>query len=123
MTQEVDDAAASVIDLVHRTTLSLSTEKATQADLHAALVMAGIGAEREVRLAPGDIIDLLLPCGLGIEVKLRGAQKRRVFAQLVRYAGHERIRGLLLVTNLPMGLPPVIQGKPAWSASLGRGWL
>lgn len=100
----------------------LSNEKRAQADLAGALAAAGIAVEREVRLAPGDIIDLL--CGdIGIEVKLKGARKRAVWAQLERYARHDRIAGLILASNLAMGLPASAGGKPLWFLPLGRAWI
>ena len=120
---DLQRVAGQVASLVRGFRIDLSNEKAAQAELHLGFEAAGLDVEREVRLAPGDIIDMMLPCGLGIEVKLRGAQKRRVFGQMVRYASHERVAGLLLISNMAMGLPPSINGKPAWYVSLGYGWL
>ena len=41
----------------------------------------------------------------------------------MRYAKHEKVQRLLLVTNVPMGLPRTIEGKPAHQARLGEAWL
>lgn len=69
---------------------------------------------REVRLSPRDRIDFLCAAGVGIEVKVQGtAAKAR--AQLERYAKHDQIRGLILVTNrcqVAAGLPTELNGKP-----------
>ena len=46
-----------------------------------------------------------------------------VFRQLKRYAAHDEVNELVLVTNLSMGLPPEIDGKPTYYASLGVAWL
>lgn len=71
-----------------------------------------------------DIPDFFLPSGLAIEVKLKTQRsKMDVFRQLQRYAAHEEVRALLLITNLSMGLPSTIGGKPAYYAALGAAWL
>lgn len=101
----------------------LSDEKRTQADIAEALVAEGLSFRREARLAPGDVIDFLVQERFGVEIKLRGARKKDVYRQLQRYAGHDTIEGLLLVSNLSMGLPAEIEGKPVWFLSLGQAWL
>lgn len=103
--------------------VDLSSEKRTQADIAAALERGGFAFEREVRLAPGDVIDFMVEGFIGIEVKLRGAQKKAVFRQLQRYAAHDRVRDLVFASNLSMGLPETIGGKPVWFVALGRAWL
>lgn len=115
--------ASRIVELIHNSRLDLSDEKRTQADLAAMLTFHGFSFEREKRLAHRDIPDFLLPSGLVIELKLGGAGKMDVWRQLRRYAIHQEVAGLLLATNLSMGLPADIDGKPAWYASLGRGWL
>lgn len=114
---------ADIVRLVQSRRLSLSDEKATQADLECALTEAGIPFEREKRLSAADIVDFLVDGRIAVECKLRGNQKMAVFKQLRRYAGLATVQELVLVTNLSMGLPPAIEGKPAYYASLGRAWL
>ena len=116
-------SAAPIVALLQGARLSLASEKGTQADIAALLDRAGIQAEREHRLSDRDIPDFMLPGGIALEVKLRGQSKSDVFRQLVRYAAFEQVRELVLATNLSMGLPREICGKPAFYASLGRGWL
>lgn len=74
-----------------------------------------VGADdREVSLSPRDRIDFLLPSGLGIEVKVAGTPGD-VWRQLGRYAGHERVARLLLVTTRARharGGPLELAGKP-----------
>ena len=77
--------------------------------------------EREVRLAPGDIVDFMIG-GVAIEVKI-GGRKRSIYDQCERYCEHERVEALVLATSVAMGFPPEIKGKPCYVASLGRGWL
>lgn len=87
-----------------------------ETELHEALAevlrRAGYGFEREVRLAPGDRIDLLVG-DLGVEVKIKGGPSG-VAEQLDRYLTHERVAGLLLVTDRVQlaRIAPSLRGKP-----------
>jgi hypothetical protein len=116
--------AAAIVRHLSLVRADLSDEKRAQADLFAALtpVFTDPPVEREVRLGAGDVIDFMIG-GVGIEVKLKGARKADVYRQLGRYARHDRVSGLILATNLSMGLPKEIDGKPAWFVSLGKAWL
>src|SRR5215213_4342564 len=117
-------SAETIVKLLHSHRIDLSSEKRAQDDIETILTQQGIPHVREYRLSGRDIVDFFLAkTGLGIEVKLKGAAKMAVFRQLKRYAAHDAVRSLLLVTNLSMGLPPEIGGKPAHYASLGRAWL
>lgn len=112
-----------VLYLVSRTRLSLSTEKLAQADLEEAMIRAQIPFEREKRLAPGDIVDFLVNGAIAVELKIKGAQRRAIYRQLERYAGHPDVEAIVLVTNLSMALPTTIKDKPAFVASMGAAWL
>jgi hypothetical protein len=101
--------------------LPLSDEKILQAEMASVFLGAGIAFDREVRLGDGDIVDFMVG-GTAIEVKIKGA-RRAIYRQLERYARHERVAAILLATNVPMGLPALIGGKPAAVAELGRCWL
>lgn len=123
-TAQLELQAGFVVGVIQRYRIELSSEKRTQEQIEEALIKEGLKFEREPKLSPSDIPDFLMTeTGLAIEVKIKGARKRSVLRQLERYASHERVRGLLLVTNLSMGLPASISAKPAWYASLGRGWI
>jgi hypothetical protein len=127
MTQNVNDTllneALRIARLIERARLPLSSEKAVQADLGAVLSQANIAHEREYRLNDRDIPDFFLPGGVVLEVKMKGARKMDVYRQLERYAAHSDVHALVLVTNLAMGMPAAINGKPVLMTSLGRGWL
>lgn len=117
-----DVLAGFVKDLVQRSRISLSDEKSAQGDIEALLDAHEVPFTREYRLNGTDIADFLLKNGLAIEVKLRGS-KMAVFRQIERYARYPRVTGVLLVSNLAMGLPEEVFGKPLFFASLGRGWV
>lgn len=117
-----------IIALIERSRLPLADEKALQAEMAMLFAGAGLFVDREVRLSPDDIVDFLafepmeLFYGLAIEVKIKG-QRRAIYKQLERYCGHPRVTGIVLATNIVLGLPPRINGKPVTLANLGRGWL
>lgn len=93
------------------------------------LLSGGAVTLREVRLDARDRVDLLVTTAaghrIGIEVKIsrpgRAAPKERVMEQLTRYAKHEQIDALVLVstTSRHAGLPPVIGGVPVRVVVLG----
>jgi hypothetical protein len=59
-----------------------------------------------------------------IECKMHGkSRKMEVFRQLSRYAAHADVTAIVLASNMSIGLPPDIAGKPLYSASISRGWL
>lgn len=110
-----------VVELLSRLRLPLADEKALQERIAEAFTLAGFVFEREVRLSPGDIIDFMVG-DCGVEVKIKG-RRREIFKQCVRYCSHERVHALVLATNIPMGLPESINGKPVAICDLGRAWL
>lgn len=73
-------------------------EFALHASIAEILGLQGIEFEREVVLGPRDRIDFLCDGGVGIEAKTDGGVSD-VIAQLYRYAQHECISGLILVTT------------------------
>lgn len=106
---------------LRRQRFSTIQEKQTQADIEQFLISQGIHFEREKRLSEKDIPDFMLD-GIVLEVKTRCSRKA-IYRQLERYAQHEEVQGLMLLTGTSMGLPPDINGKPAMVVSLGEGWL
>ncbi len=113
----------SLLAFVNARRFPLGTEKAAQAALEKELRKAGIEHRREFRLSAEDIVDFMFPdTGLVAELKMKKSPGA-IYEQCRRYCLHEGVTGLVLVTNAAMGLPPTIEGKPAYVASLGRGWL
>lgn len=100
-------------------------EKQTQQQVENFLSLMGYSFEREQRLTRQDIPDFLIdiPYGkIAIEVKLR-YPKRQIYRQLERYAQHDDVKGIILLTGTSMGLPSEIHGKPCVLVSLGEGWM
>jgi hypothetical protein len=119
----IGEDVARIGAILAKARIDLSNEKAAQTAIAETLAEGGMRLEREHRLSARDRPDFFLPeSGLAVEVKLR-AGRMDVYRQLRRYASHEAVRGLLLVSNTAMALPVEIEGKPAFSISLGRAWL
>ncbi len=115
--------AETIVQLVRRSRFDLSSEKKLQADLEEALKREGIAYEREKRLSGRDIPDFFID-GVVVECKMhKKAQKMAIFKQLSRYAEHVDVKAIVLASNVPMGLPKEINGKPLYAASLSTGWL
>ena len=119
----ISDKTIDLVRLIQRQRLDLSDEKSLQAQLADVFSSNGIEFEREKVLSPRDIPDFMVSGGIVIECKLRGARKMDVYKQLCRYAEHASVRSLVLASNLSLGLPPEINGKPVFCASFSKGWL
>ena len=103
----------------------MQSEKLLQAEIAVALLEGlpddGWRLMREERLDKDNIIDFLID-DIGIEVKIKGG-KREIFRQCTRYCEFERVKTLILVTNISMGFPPTINGKDCYLFKLGQAWL
>jgi hypothetical protein len=119
---------SDLVALIEAHRLPLSDEKDLQAELARVFDVAGIIYQREVSLSFADIPDFMvfgapgLTRGIAVEVKIKG-QRRAIYRQIERYCAHEDVTGLVLATNVPMGVPDTIHGKPVALARLSRGWL
>lgn len=120
---EIEAHARQLVALIQRHRFDLSSEKRLQEQLEEVLVANGYAFEREKRLSAMDIPDFVVSGGIVVECKLRGARKMDIYRQLCRYATHAEVTSLILASNIAMGLPPDIQGKPLYAASTSRGWL
>ncbi|MBS9476219.1 hypothetical protein [Ancylobacter radicis] len=99
----------------------LNDEKKLQAAMQEHLDGGGRAFTREHVLGPGDVVDFMVD-GIAVEVKIKG-QRRAIYRQCKRYAAHEAVEGLLLITNVAMGFPEDMEGKPTAVLNLGRAWL
>lgn len=114
--------ATELVAVLRRNRLPSSSEAALQLQIEVVLKEAGVGYDREARLAPGERIDFLVSGGTGIEAKTR-CGKRAIYRQLERYAECDLIKSLILVTGSALGLPAAINGNPLFHVSLGRASL
>ena len=114
--------AEVVATLIGTGRYELGSEKSTQTGIEQQLRAHLPEVRREHRLAPGDVVDFFVD-GVAVEVKLKRNQPASILRQLERYARHDAVQAIVLVTNRAMGLPPEINGKPAYYVSLGRAWL
>lgn len=89
----------------------------------AELAAAGVAAEHEARVGPRLRPDFLTAGGTLVEVKKRRPNATRTIAQLSRYAGHKRVRAIVLVSErgVPF-LPEDLSGKPLRQVSLAAVW-
>lgn len=114
--------AEEIVMLLRTARLAASSEAALQASIGEVLTAAGVPHVAEHRLSAGSRIDYLAEQIIGIEAKVK-YPKRAIFRQLERYAAHEGISALILVTGTALGLPPLILGKPLFYVSIGRSSL
>lgn len=123
-TEYSNPAVEDLIRLLRRGRFDLSTEKHLQAGVEQVLSAEGVRFEREKGLSDRDIPDFLVSGGIVIECKLhKKARKMEVYRQLCRYAEHADVTAIILASNISMGLPTDINGKPTFVASLSHGWL
>lgn len=118
----IDATVSAVIATIRAHQLPLCEESALHRVLADLLADAGLKVSCEHVLGPSERLDLMVEGGLAIECKLRGG-RRNIYRQLQRYARHDEVQALLLVTNTAMGLPPEIDGKPVFYCGLGEAWL
>lgn len=118
-------ALARLCDFCSKQRLDMALEKRAQVDLETALKEAGFKFKREQVLSKRDIPDFVVTIdghAIVLELKTR-AQRKAIYRQLERYAEHESVDGLLLMTGTAMGLPSHINNKPSRVVSMGGGWL
>lgn len=108
-------------NFIGRHRFPITDEKETQREIEKALAGAGMDFGREVRLSDQDTVDFMVG-KVALEVKLKGSPMK-IYRQLARYAEHESVEAILLVTARSMTLPATINGKPAAVVSLCRAWL
>lgn len=86
-----------LVDILGAYRFNFVGERQLQDGIEAVLQQESIAARREVRLSGRDRIDFLTG-GVGIEVKTAGSSAN-LLRQLARYAEHDEIRSLIVVTN------------------------
>lgn len=114
-------SATDVAALISRCRFRYTDEIRLHEGIAAALAAAGVAFEREVALSPLDRIDFLVG-DVGVEVKVAGAASR-VDRQLARYAKHDRVAALILVTDREQAaaVRNCLNGKPVLVVRLRGG--
>ena len=104
--------AREIDALIQRHRFRFVDEEELQDSLVLLFENSAIKFEREVRLWEGDRLDFLVD-GIAIEVKIQG-QKTSLIQQLLRYARHDRVHELLVVTSKRRlcDLPASLGAKP-----------
>jgi hypothetical protein len=111
----------AIFECLSRQRFPLNDEIKLHQAIAAEFDAAGISYEREVRLDSKNRIDFM--CGdIGLECKIKGG-KMSIFRQIERYAEFDEIKKLILVTNVPTGFPPEVNGKPVYILNLAKAWL
>lgn len=112
MSDPLDDSIDAIEALLKSKRYRFNDELALQGGIAQVFTKAQLDFEAEVRLSPTDRIDFIVGA-VGIEVKVRGTDEA-AHMQLLRYAEHDRILGLLLVSGTKRigDIPPLMRGKP-----------
>lgn len=112
----------TLVQHLRRQRYRVGQEAWLQADIEGALAAMDVEFKREARLTARDRIDFLVQGGIGIEAKAR-CSPRQIFRQLERYAAHDTITSLILISGTATGLPAIINGRPLFYISTGRAAL
>lgn len=100
----------------------LGNEALLQEDVERQLQIRSFPYKREMVLGPADRVDFLVDGHIALELKIKG-QRRRILHQMERYAAHDCVESLILMTLVASGFPPAINGKPVYVVKLGLSGL
>ena len=113
-----------IVDILRTARLRASSEAQLQLSIAERLNQfeGDFSYKREVILSPKDRPDFIVDGGIVIEAKTKCA-RRTIWRQIARYAEHECVTALILVTGTALGVPPTASGKPIFYVSRGRTFL
>lgn len=119
--------ASEIVALLTAHRYACVTEGEFQDAVAEVLRRASLVFEREVTLGGGDRIDFLVDGGIGLELKTQGTPIA-IARQLQRYARHDRIVELVLVTTravhqIALSVQRSFGGKPLFVARVQGGLL
>jgi hypothetical protein len=117
MSTEATVVAKSVARLLEQARFRFTDEAGLQAGI-GALLRAGLPSStdvvREHRLSGRDRVDFMVGGSVAVEVKIHGSDAS-VVRQLIRYAEHDAVRAIVLVTSVARHvtvMPDALMGKP-----------
>ena len=118
-------ALREIAELLSGYAYTFDCEASLQAGVAAVLEAGGVKNDREERLGAGDRIDFW--CwqeDIGVECKIDGPSMA-VTRQLLRYANHDKVRGLILVTSRMRHkeVPTTLNGIPVELVCIAEGAL
>lgn len=114
--------ARRVVALIEQRRINISTEQSAHDSVQAALEADGLDVHREVRMGLRDRVDLMVK-DVAIEVKVKASSRRSVLRQLERYAEHDAVAAIVLVTGMAWPAMEKVKGKRLFVASLAWGWI
>lgn len=104
---------ATLLHRLRSLRLPFTSEQVLQDAVWNELQTLGVDCQREHRFNATDRVDFFTAEGLAIELKIDGT-RNTVLRQLIRYAEHDSVKALLLLTTCSrhLGMPSTLQGKP-----------
>jgi len=110
----------ALADLLSRYRYDCASEFELQNGIEEVLKDSSFDYEREVRLSKEDRVDFLVD-RIGIEIKIDGSTTE-LLRQLARYAKHEKIKCLVVVTSRSRltSLPERLGGKPILTVNVSN---
>lgn len=103
----------------------ITQEYDLQSDIAGALVESDIGFMKEYVLGPGNRVDFMTSeSRIVIEVKKGKPNRTRLMEQIARYAAFEDVKGIVVVVETSLRVPPNsrINGKPCTILGLQKLW-
>lgn len=107
---------------LRRQRFRLGTEAIFQEDAERFFRDRGIQFKREHVLGPGERVDFLLFGKIAVELKVR-CSPRIIMRQLQRYAAHDTVKSIILISASAVSMPDSMNGKPVYVVNLGAGYL
>lgn len=114
------DLMMMIVRILQGYRFNITDEAELQEGISRVLRERGLTFEREYSLSSADRIDFLVN-NIGVEIKI-GSSRAQVLRQLHRYAQHEEIKGLVVVTTKATHtIPDFISRKPVMLLNLSVG--
>ena len=101
--------------------LPLENEKVLQGRMEEIFTESAVEFDREFWLDKESKPDFMID-GVAVEVKITGS-RLEIYRQVQRYAKHEAVKAIILVTNKSIGTIVLHENKPFKLIALNRSWL